>query len=387
MPQVKDNNVCQIADRLQEMRDPRFLIVDADPVNRRHLGDIIANLGADADEPTDPEEVQELCGKRRYDCVLVDRDIPKEWQSALENGSSGEPSVPLVFLTGPEESAPPSAVAISAADGYLPRGAESAELLTQHVRRAISRLVSSPFASAKGEVRGLAAGSLVGGREHLENSKIMVRTRRITAPGPVGDIVSVCNKGNDRYAVLLGDYTGPIGMGKLGSLYLQSRIDMLQAESPNPARLLGDLNAELVRAGSAVDYMTAVAVVVDLRRKRLTYSVAGHQAPLHRRWRGIAWRSLPGDDIPVGVRCGERYREHSRPVASGDKILLISDGFLKMGGGEKGFRSCERALEWFDALPADAAPSEVLDGISEIAVSATGGRMASDEITATLIQI
>jgi CheY-like chemotaxis protein len=369
------------------MRDPRFLILDADPENRRHLGSLISDLGGHADQPTHPAEVEELWGKGQYDCVLVDRDVPREWRSVLEEGRSENSPAPLVFLTGPQESQPPSARVLNRADGYLPRGRESTELLTEHVRRAISRLVVSPARPVEGKARTEAIAPSTCRREHFESSRIVVQTRRIATPGPVGDIVSVRNKGNDRYAVLLGDYTGPIGMEQLGNLRLQGRVEMHLAESSGPAQLLSDLNMELVQAGSAVDYMTAVAVLVDLRRKRLTYSVAGHHPPLHRRWGGVRWHSLTGHGIPLGVRGGEKFFEHSRPLASGDKILLISDGFLKMRGARSGMLDCEEVLECIDSLPSDAAPSEVLEGIAEMVTSVTGGRVASDEITATLIQI
>lgn len=351
------------------------------------LGKLLHNSGVVADQPENPAVIRQYLDRISYDCVLVDRDAPPEWQDAIKTAPAQDNASPLIFITGPENSSPPPASEIRTVDGYLTRHADSTRLLTEHVRQAIGRIKASIVEKKTPIPSPISLKHPVPYQEHFANSRIIVSTGRITAPGPVEDIVSVMDRGKDRYAILLGDCTGSNGMRDLSYLLLRSRIEMHLAESPGPSQLLCDLNAELCSAGETVDFMTAVAVLVDMNRRRLTYSIAGHHPPLHRRWGGMTWRALPGNGIPLGIKRGETYQEHSRPLSPGDKVLLISDGFLKVRGAVGGLRDGMAALQEIDLLPSDAAPREVLEGIHDFVSTMAGGREISDEVTATLIQV
>jgi serine phosphatase RsbU (regulator of sigma subunit) len=133
--------------------------------------------------------------------------------------------------------------------------------------------------------------------------------------------------------------------------------------------------------------MTCVAVQMDMNRKCMTYAAGGQHPPLHRRWGGLSWRTLQDQGIPLGVRSDEKYQEHTKPLAPGDKVLLMSDGFFKIWGAQGGLRDGNAAMQGIDLLPSDAAPTEIIEGIDELVASVAGGKAVADEITATLIQV
>ncbi len=370
-----------------ELTDAKFIIIDADPSTREAMGKMLEEFGGKADRPRDPTHARNLLTTTEYDCVLMDKDAPLAWRAAVEENAQDGAPMPLLFLTGPSGSGPPAAKAISNADGYFPRHRDSTRLLAEHIRRGIGKIVaarkhSRATAPATSEWR-----PVYGSEERFADSKIIVQTQKIPAPGPIEDIVRVCDRGDGRYAILLGDCTFPGKVGELGTIFLRTRIDAYLAESPGPGKLLGDFNLEMLQAGEAIDFMTAVAVLVDLSRMMLTYAVAGHQSPLHRRWGARQWHTLSGTGIPLGIRAGEKYREYSRKLRAGDKILLISDGILKMKGARGGFKNGDAPLRDIDLMPMDAAPREILEGINDLVASVTGGDGVADEITATLIQV
>jgi CheY-like chemotaxis protein len=367
------------------MASPRYLIVDTDPAKGLELDKLLSDVGATADRAQDLAQVNELLSRKKYDCVLVDRDVPPEWQGAIKAKSAGQESVPMVFLTGPHGSRPPSAIAISGVDGYVQRHKDSTVRLIEHVERAVRTISEQRL--PRPEYPSKVSDSYGGWsrRESFADSRIMVHTQRITAPGPVEDIVRMVDRGDGRHAILLGDCTYPNRMAEIGNLMVGSRIDMYLAESRGPSSVLGHLNDELCNAGQAVDYMTAVTCFIDLPNRLLRYAVAGHHPPLHRRWGATSWRYLPGSGIPLGIRPGESFQELRRELHHGDKILLLSDGIMKINGSGGGFQ--DEGLRAIDLLPMDAAPSEVIEGILEMVESVTGGATVADEITATLIQV
>ncbi len=366
------------------MSSPRYLIIDTDPVNRQEFVRLLTDSGGKADYAHDSSQVKDLLSRKKYDCVLVDREVPDIWRDAIDGNTEGEDNRPLVLMTGPGGSAPPDAVIVGRSDGYLPRLRESTELLATHISRTISLLSKDGGSRAGGGSKSLnrSYGRSVA---RFADSGIIVQTRRIPAPGPNEDISVVVDRGEGRYAILLGDCTFTGNNAELGTLLLEPRIEMYLAESPDPANVLGHLNSELINAGSTIEFMTAVAVLLNIPAKTLRWSVAGHQPPLHRRWGARTWRQLPGTGIPLGVRSGENYIDYNRPLGSGDKILLVTDGLMKIKGSTGGFRNGE--FNEFDTIPMNAAPTEVIEVLDEFITSVSGGSAVADEITATLIQV
>jgi DNA-binding response OmpR family regulator len=369
------------------MRDPQFLIIDANPSNRSELGKLLRDHGGKADQPVSPAIARKCFSSKQYDCVLMDRDAPPTWRAEVTAALSDFRTSPLIFITGPEDSTAPSFGKMLPADGYVPRQLSSAKLLTEHVRLAVNRIKSSITEPKSTCSTPAPTKHDSPHKEQFADSRIIVHTRRITADSPTEDVVSIRDMGNDRYSILLGDCAGQGRIGDLSYMLLRSRLETHMAECTSPAHLLNELNSELCAAGDAVDFMTSVAVQVDMNRRRMTYAVAGHHPPLHRRWGGRAWQPLSGQDIPLGIRCNEKYHEHTKPLLPGDKVLLISDGFLKIRGALGCIKDGETALQSFDLLPSDAAPSEVLEGIDDLVASVAGGHAVADEITATLIQV
>jgi len=369
------------------MQRPRFLIIDADPEKRRELGTLLDELGHSADQPENPGEIDEFICKRDYHCWLIDRDIPAEWHLALNAGPENRPA-PLVFLTGPDGSGPPPAILASTADGYLPRNRESLDRLTRHVGKAVSALSKARTANPQPLVATSGAGrhALVCD-ESISEGGIVVRTGRFSRQRPQEDIAIVVSCGAGRFNMFLGDLTTAEELIDLQLMHLKRRIKLYLEETAGPEHLLNELNSELMQPGHVVDFMTAAAMFVDLKRKRVSYSIAGHLPPLYRRWGSTRWHILPGHGIPLAIQTHECYTQRERRLMPGDKILLLSDGFFKMTGRNGPFGDPESLLVSMDSLPADAAPYEILEGIDEMVSLAVDDGRADDEITAMLIQV
>ena len=224
-------------------------------------------------------------------------------------------------------------------------------------------------------------------RMEVADAHVIIQSRSFVKTDCSDDIVRIFESGKGQYTIFLGDFTCSPGMKKLATTLINSQIDRHMRENESPEKILNELNFDLHVYGSAIDYMTGVIILLDSRKRRMIYSVAGHQPPLHLRWRGNTWKELPGIGIPLGVRRDETYTAFSFRFDSGDKILLISDGFNKIRESGRRFMRSTDAIKKLVEIPSDAAPFELMEGLEDIVDASLNGRSALDETTAALIQI
>jgi len=367
------------------MRDPKYLIIDPDSGNRRELAGIFNRLGHTVDQVPDPSVLGKLEKLTGYDCIIIDRSVDSAYRSAHET-QNGSAQRPLVFLTGSDSFTPRSERDIGSFDGYIPKNIDSVNNLTRHVRKSIGRLTDA-HVSFGPDVPRCVIQPCTRLTDSYIDSRIIIRTSQVTLPGPIEDIALAACLGEEKYSVLIGDATGPASIRDLTLMYLKPRISMHLMESHSPSRLLEDLNTEFIGLHQDIDFLTAVAMHLDISKKILTWSAAGHQPPLYRPWGSSRWRVLKSEGIPLGIRGQESYNEFSMRINPGAKVLLLSDGILKINGASGGITNWDSVLGDLDMLPVDGAPTEILDGIEELIRMRTNGDSVIDEVTAMLIQL
>ncbi len=103
-----------------------------------------------------------------------------------------------------------------------------------------------------------------------------------------------------------------------------------------PAALLRYLNHQLSTAYTREGtFVTAFYAVLDPERRILTYSRAGHNPP--RLARGEEVIPLNGiGSLPLGIEDGQTYDEATIELASGDLLLLFTDGVVEATAPESG---------------------------------------------------
>jgi hypothetical protein len=363
------------------MREPKFLIIDPDTSNRRELAGIFHKLGHSVDELPGASIDGKLASFAEYDCILVD----SAYRTPLEYGSATDHK-PLIFLTGPGSKPLTGDGAIASYDGYIKKSVDGVDNLARHVHDNIHRMSRNRLVN-ESEQRRFTTQPCTRLTDSVVDSRVMIRTSQVTVQGPVEDIALAAGLGNDRYSIFIGDVTGPESIRELSLTHLKPRISMHLMECHSPARLLEELNSELLQAHQDIDFLTALTMHIDISNKCLTYATAGHLPPLYRPWGSSRWRMMKSHGIPLGIRGGETYREFSRRFTPGTKVLLLSDGFLKLNGAKGGLIAWDYVLGELDMLPVDGAPSEILDGIGELIRAGTNGNGVADEVTAMHVQL
>ncbi len=209
--------------------------------------------------------------------------------------------------------------------------------------------------------------------------------------GRGGDVYffSVC--GSDSLTrVALADVTGHgESVARIGEwLYdaLAARMNSLRGD-----RVLAELNDLAEHYG--YDAISTLAVVQYYRRKTQLYvSYAGHPPALVFRRSAGEW--LPAKipekrgmfDLPIGVSDDTRYSQQAMPLASGDRVLLYTDGVIEAPDATGDQFGTERLLS-IARQAAGGSLSELKTAVLDAVRNHTGGKLDHDDVTVLVMEV
>lgn len=150
-----------------------------------------------------------------------------------------------------------------------------------------------------------------------------------TAGAVGGDYFDVFGLGSHHAAICVGDAAGKSVAGALLMSNLQAAVRVLALETARPATLCRRIN-QIVRANVAPDrFITFFYANLDVPRKTLAYTNAGHNAPVLARADGSVVRLEEGGPL-LGVFPEPGYRQCEVALAAGDRLLLFTDGVTEV---------------------------------------------------------
>jgi sigma-B regulation protein RsbU (phosphoserine phosphatase) len=118
-----------------------------------------------------------------------------------------------------------------------------------------------------------------------------------------------------------------------------------------PAETLSRLNQKLIEQGlSAATFATAVYGTINVHTLSGTFARAGHPHPLLLRAGGEI-ESLETEGGLLGIFAGETFQERSFTLATGDKLLLCTDG-ADVALGDEEVNVATGMQRWQDAVNA-----------------------------------
>lgn len=134
---------------------------------------------------------------------------------------------------------------------------------------------------------------------------------------------------NDRIVMTIGDVTGKgVDAARL-MVQLRQWVRMAAVVSSDPAEMMSLLNRALVREGRE-ELATAFIGVIDGDGHEITYSSAGHPAPVVKR-KNAAPAALPGAScVPLGVETDSEYVAHTASLEGVSLLMFYTDGLTEV---------------------------------------------------------
>lgn len=272
---------------------------------------------------------------------------------------------------------------------YLPR-----RLLTRSPQAPTPDKSDSPAAPTR--VHRIRCAEVWGG---IRNADLDAVTSGVRASlfssacdgGRGGDVYffSVCGA-DSLTRVALADVTGHgEAVARIGEWLhdaLAARMNSLRGD-----RVLAELNDLADHYG--YDAISTLAVVQYYRRKTQLYvSYAGHPPALVFRRSSGEWlpAKIPNRkgmfDLPIGVSEDTRYSQQAIPLASGDRVLLYTDGVIEAPDMAGNLFGTERLLATARQA-AGASLCELKAAVLEAVRRHTGGPLDHDDVTVLAMEV
>jgi serine phosphatase RsbU (regulator of sigma subunit) len=170
-------------------------------------------------------------------------------------------------------------------------------------------------------VREALRPALVAPRPDLELAAHYVPAEQ----GVGGDFYLTAEGPRDSTVLLVGDVVGKGVQAARRAVFVRTSLVTFAPFEDDPARLLRLANAALIdRAGTSVDYVTAVCVVHRPADATLAWAIAGHPAPL-RLDDGSPLDSV-GAGQPLGLDVELELTSTTAPLGEAGGVLLYTDG-------------------------------------------------------------
>jgi anti-sigma regulatory factor (Ser/Thr protein kinase) len=142
-----------------------------------------------------------------------------------------------------------------------------------------------------------------------------------------GDFYDFIALDDGRLGVVIGDVTDK---GVPAALVMATCRSMLRAAAQrhtSPAAVLADVNDALVPEIPPAMFVTCLYAIIDTEAGDLVFANAGHNLPYVRKADGVI--ELRATGMPLGLMPAMPYDEKSYSMASGEVMVLTSDGITE----------------------------------------------------------
>ncbi|MHC4080116.1 MAG: PP2C family protein-serine/threonine phosphatase [Planctomycetota bacterium] len=205
-----------------------------------------------------------------------------------------------------------------------------------------------------------------------------------------GDIYDVTQLDDDHIGLFLADAVGHgVSAALMTMVICQSLITRILDGSSwrilDPGEVLSRLNQQMLRHRMHPSrFATAVYAVIDCRYRRMALAGAGHPPPLLVHEGGRVEPMTTGGGL-LGVFEDETYDQVETDLATGDHLLLYTDGFEQAfpqeGREANRCRPTTRYRREFEELCAEASPQDMIQSIAHRLDAQAGSLHQIDDLT------
>ena len=383
-----------------------LLVVDDDPVFSLFVRQLVLSLAAELPCSVDCADCAEAALARilrgRFDLALVDYHLPGASGLDLLAQICGLPleqQPAVIMLTGSGN----EAVAVEAmkrgAKDYLKKNEVDQPSLMRALQSALAqkRLAEQVAAynaqmKADLEMAHKLQESLLPQRypsfprtATAENSALRFCHRYFWTAQLGGDFFSVQNLSDTEAGVLICDVMGHGVRSALVTAMLRAMVGDLEMHANDPGRFLSEMNRKLAAILKQIEeplYATAFYLVADFAAGQMRYAKAGHPAPLHLRCQAGIVEPLPFPShagAALGLFEKSEFLTSQRPLTTGDRILLFTDGLFEVTNDADEDFGQERLLAAARQRMNLPLP-ELLDGLIADVRAFAGGNDFSDDV-------
>ena len=361
--------MCQPYPKLKASRPPpvlraikTVLVVDDSAAQRRIVAGFLTGWGLHSLQASSAKAAIRLFKKHRPNIILSDWMMPK--MNGLDLCDTLRQITPdlyiyFILLTSRSTKAEMLQAFQQGADDFLSKPIAAIEL---HARiTAAARLLDTQrklklknrqikVALRKTQALNAAMDKDLIAAQQLQTALIHNRHRRfgrfdfaalVENAGPVGgDLAGFFTIGATHIGFYIADVSGhDISAAMLtvriasffsaeafGQNIAVKRLKTGQICPRQPHDILQSINQIMLKDVTTDHYLTMISGLLDLTSGRLCFAQAGHPYPILQAKKGM-FHHIGRDSLPIGISQTVRYQDHHLQLASGERLILYSDGF------------------------------------------------------------
>lgn len=374
----------------------RIMVVDDEPVN---LQVIINHLSLEGYEVLTAESGAELLAEFERnnipDLILLDVMLPSVsgydvCKKVREHFSSHE--LPIIMLTAKNKTSDIVTGLSSGANDYITKPVNRDELIAR-VQSLISMKesvrVQNKLIVIQNELEiatDIQKAIIPRDLPDIKNIHFAVKYETSTQVG--GDYYDYHLIDDRRIGILVADVAGHGIPAAIVAAMLQVAFTFYKIEFKDPSLLFTKINSVMEKYPHGI-FITACSVYIDLEKRKLYHSNAGHRPLLIWRQKDQKIISDKIYDRPLGIVPGSMYTFNEIDLFDGDRIILYTDGIVEARNYRRDLYGDDR----FDQLITD---NHHLDGdtfvvtiVDEIKkwAGVAEGQTLEDDITLIAIDI
>ncbi|BDI30574.1 hypothetical protein CCAX7_60080 [Capsulimonas corticalis] len=192
-----------------------------------------------------------------------------------------------------------------------------------------------------------------------------------------GDFMDVFALDKGLFALVIGDVSGK-GLAAAQQLALiRNSLRMALYQHNSPAVAATTLNSTVTSHDLLIGFVTAWVGVYDAATGQITYCSCGHEPALIRRANGTI-QTLETSTPPLGVTANAHYSDCVITLASGDALLLYTDGVSEAGPSRRDLLGTDGLIRLLDALRTDTNAQQQAETIVAEASAYANGAFSDD---------
>ena len=237
-------------------------------------------------------------------------------------------------------------------------------------------------------------------RVHMEKARQIQQNLRPTVNGLVGidvaelfepaddvggDYYDVIPMSDGQYLLCVADVSGHGVPAAMAATLLKAFVSEAAKKSSSPAQILTDVNERYCEYVMMGHFATMTLLVVDPKRRQLTYANAGHEFPFLQIGREAPVRLNVGDLI-LGVEEDTQYNEDTIQLGDTARLVLVSDGVTEAFDPSEEQYGTERIEQLMNTVKRCNA-RELVEAFESSIETFRKGRKAFDDTTLLVAQL
>ena len=214
---------------------------------------------------------------------------------------------------------------------------------------------------------------------------VQVVTEYMPAHAVGGDFYDFVDLGNGRVFGVIGDVSGKGVTAALTMARVSADVRRFAVDVSGPAEFLERLNNSVTARMADHRFVTALAVLLDLPKRRWVFANAGHVLPLLRRSTGVVSRVAYSSGPPLGIMAHAQYQEEVVSMASKDILLLATDGVFEVLSAPR--RPCSTMGQCQLTELVSSAPHDIVEIDRQIVATAQAATGGGDDLTLLGLQV